>query len=163
MARLVLIDGNALIHRAYHAYPPLTTSEGELVGAVYGFTSILLTVLGNLSPQYVVVCFDRKEPTFRHKKFKEYKIHRKPMDEELVRQIPKVHEIVETLNIPIFEKEGYEADDIIGTITDSILNNRKEKELDVMIASGDMDTLQLVVDDKVRVYTLKKGIKDIII
>ena len=116
MEKLVLIDGHAILHRAYHAYPPLTNSKGELVGAVYGFTSILLTVLKKLHPKYAAVAFDKKSPTFRHKKYKDYKAHRKPMDEDLIKQILPVHEVVEVLSIPIFEVDGYEADDVIGTL-----------------------------------------------
>jgi DNA polymerase-1 len=120
MDKLVLIDGNAILHRAYHAYPPLTTSKGELINAVYGFTSILLTVLRQLKPKYVAVTFDKKAPTFRHKEFKAYKAHRPKMDEELVGQIARVHEVVATLNMPIFEVDGFEADDVIGTLAKQI-------------------------------------------
>ena len=116
MEKLVLIDGHAILHRAFHAYPPLTNSKGELTGAVYGFTSILLAILKKLRPEYAVVAFDKKAPTFRHKKFKNYKIHRKPMDDDLIKQILPVHKVVEDLNIPIFEVDGYEADDVIGTL-----------------------------------------------
>lgn len=114
--RLVLIDGHAILHRAFHAYPPLTTSKGELIGAVYGFTNILLTVLARLHPEFVACAFDKKGPTFRHKKFAAYKAHRPEMDVDLSGQIPRVHQVVEALNIPIFEVEGYEADDVIGTL-----------------------------------------------
>jgi len=147
--RLVLIDGHAIIHRAYHAYPPLTTSKGEIVGAVYGFTSILLTVLQKLQPQFVAVTFDKKAPTFRHKKFKEYKAHRKPVDEQLIGQIPRVHEIVETLNIPVFELDGFEADDMIGTLA-------RQADQEVIIVTGDADALQLV-NNKVKVYMPARG------
>jgi DNA polymerase-1 len=130
MSRLVLIDGHAILHRAYHAYPPLTTSQGELVGAVYGFTSILLTVLAKLHPEYVAVTFDLKEPTFRHKQFKAYKAHRKPMEENLVNQIPRVHRVVEALNIPIFEVKGYEADDVIGTLAKQAVIGARDRSLE---------------------------------
>jgi len=149
MPRLVLIDGHAIIHRAYHAYPPLTTSKGELVGAVYGFTSILLTVLQKLHPEYVAVAFDKKAPTFRHKKFKDYKAHRKPVDEELIGQIPRVHQVVGTLNIPIFELDGFEADDVIGTLA-------RQADKEVIIVTGDADALQLV-NDQVKVYMPARG------
>src|SRR4030042_6886596 len=108
--KLVLIDSNALIHRAYHALPPLTTKKGERVNAVYGFTSVLLNVLNRLKPDYIVATFDLKEPTFRHKEFKEYKATRVKAPDDLYEQIPRVKEIVKAFNIPIAEKEGYEAD-----------------------------------------------------
>jgi len=116
MDKLVLIDGHAILHRAFHAYPELTTSKGELINAVYGFTSILLTVLRELGPKYVAVTFDLPKPTFRHKKFEGYKAKRPEVAKELIDQIGRVHQVVETLNIPIFEVEGYEADDVIGTL-----------------------------------------------
>ncbi len=116
MDRLVLIDGHAILHRAYHAYPALTTTKGELINAVYGFTSILLTTLRQLNPKYVVCAFDLAKPTFRHKQFKAYKAHRPKVDEELKNQIPKTKTVVRALSIPIFEKEGFEADDVIGSL-----------------------------------------------
>ena len=150
MSRLVLIDGHAILHRAYHAYPPLTTSKGELINAVYGFTSILLTVLRQLKPKYVVVAFDLAKPTFRHKEFKAYKAHRPKVDQELTGQIPRTHQVVKTLNIPIFEVEGYEADDVIGTLA-------KKAQLDeVIIVTGDRDAFQLI-DNKIKVFVPGKG------
>lgn len=150
MDKLVLIDGHAILHRAYHAYPPLTTSKGELINAVYGFTSILLTVLSQLKPKYVAVTFDRKEPTFRHKEYKGYKAHRPEVDEALINQIGRVHEVVEALNIPIFEIKGFEADDIIGTLA------RQASLKEVIIVTGDQDALQLV-DNKVKVFMPGRG------
>src|SRR4030042_3632643 len=114
--RLILSDSNALIHRAYHALPPLTTKEGELVNAVYGYTSVLLNVLNKFKPEYIVATFDLKEPTFRHKQFKDYKATRVKAPDDLYAQIPRVKEIVKALSIPIAEKEGYEADDLIATL-----------------------------------------------
>lgn len=155
MSKLVLIDGNAIIHRAYHAYPTLTTSKGELINAVYGFTSILLTVLRQLKAEYVAVTFDKKAPTFRHKEFKAYKAHRPKMDEELVGQIGRVHEVVETLNIPIFEVDGFEGDDVIGT-----LSKKAEmlRSTEIIIVTGDYDTTQLI-NDHVRVMMPPRGKK----
>lgn len=155
MPILVLIDGHAIIHRAYHAYPPLTTHKGELVGAVYGFTSILLTVLSRLHPEYVAVAFDKKAPTFRHIKFRAYKAHRKPVDQELIDQIPRVHEVVETLNIPIFEIDGFEADDVIGTLAKQA-GKAKKKSISVNIITGDQDALQLV-NHTIKVYMPPRG------
>ncbi len=149
--KLVIVDGNALIHRSFHALPPLTTKQGVLVNAVYGFTTVLLKMFRELNPTHVVVCFDRKEKTFREKEFAEYKATRVKAPQELYDQIPLVKNLVESFNIPIFEKAGYEADDLIGTITS------KAKEVEKVIVTGDMDTLQLV-DDETSVYTLKKGL-----
>jgi len=182
MDKLVLIDGNAILHRAYHAYPPLTTSKGELINAVYGFTSILLTVLKQIKPKYVAVTFDKKAPTFRHIEYKAYKAHRPKMDEELVGQIDRVHEVVRTLNMPIFEIDGFEADDVIGTLAKKVVDinvianfslrkrklpkvkqacygagkSAKTKELEVIIVTGDYDTLQLV-NKNVRVMMPPRG------
>ncbi|MFA6296564.1 MAG: DNA polymerase I [Patescibacteria group bacterium] len=155
---ILLIDGNALIHRAYHAIPPLTTPNGELVNAVFGFSSVLFRAIKELKPGYIVVAFDKKAPTFRHKIFTEYKATRPAGDKELYRQFPKVREVVEALNIPHFEIAGYEADDILGTLKE------KAKELNIksIIVTGDMDAMQLV-DDNTRVYTLKKGVNDTIL
>jgi len=153
--KLVLIDGNALIHRAFHAVPPLTTQKGELVNAAFGFTSVLLKAIKDLNPSHVVVAFDKKAPTFRHKLYKEYKATRKKAPDELYQQIPLVHQIVEAFNIPAFELKGYEADDIIGTLS-------KKVSIDNVIVTGDMDALQLV-DDDTRVYTLRKGVQDTVI
>ena len=114
--RLLLIDGNAIIHRAYHALPPLTTKKGELVNAVYGFASTLLKVMDKFQPDYIAASFDLKGPTFRHKKFKDYKATRVKAPDELYAQIPKVKEVTRAFGIPIYEKEGFEADDVIGTI-----------------------------------------------
>jgi DNA polymerase-1 len=156
MKRFLLIDGNAIIHRAYHAYPTtLTTTKGELVNAVYGFTSILLTVFRDLKPTYVAVTFDLAAPTFRHKKFEGYKASRPAMDEELVVQIDRVKEVVRTLNIPVFEKEGFEADDVIGTLADKVSKGH-EKKVGVVIVTGDKDALQLV-DNSVKVYLPARG------
>jgi DNA polymerase-1 len=156
-AKFVLIDGHALIHRAYHAIPPLTTKNGELVNAVYGFTSILLNVLRELKPECVAVAMDLPGKTFRHEEYIEYKATRKKTDDELVAQFGRVHEMVETLNIPIFEKEGYEADDVIGT-----LSTKLKSEFDVYIVTGDKDELQLI-DEHVFVYTMRRGFTDTVI
>jgi DNA polymerase-1 len=160
--KLVLLDVHAIIHRAYHALPDFTTSKGEPTGALYGLSTMLLKIIGDLKPDYIIACYDLPKPTYRHEAYKDYKAGRAKADEELVSQLKRSHDIFDALNIPIYAKEGFEADDMIGTITDNILKN-KDENLDIVIASGDMDTLQLVVDDKVRVYTLKKGIKDTII
>jgi len=152
MRKLVLIDGNALLHRAYHAYPPLTTPKGELVGAVYGFSSLMLSVLEKLSPSHVVVAWDVKGPTFRKKSFEQYKAQRGPMEEDLVSQIDRTKEVVEKLNIPQYGIEGYEADDIIGTLSRTAIDEPDEVDVQVVIVTGDRDALQLIKDKKIVVY-----------
>lgn len=155
--KFVLIDSNAIIHRAYHALPPLATKKGEIVNAVYGFTSVLLNVLNKFKPEYIAAAFDLKEPTFRHKEFKDYKATRLKAPDDLYEQIPRVKEIVKALNIPIIEKEGYEADDLIATFARK--TEKLHPDVEVIIVTGDLDTLQLV-DDKVRVFALRKGMSD---
>ncbi len=157
MNRLVIIDGNAIIHRAYHAIPPLTTKDGQIVNAVYGFTSMLLKVWKDLKPDHLAVTFDMAGPTFRHEQFKEYKATRVKADQALYNQIPLVHEVVKAFGLPIYEKKGYEADDVIGTIATAAAGTAE-----VFVVTGDMDTLQLV-QDGVKVYTLRKGLSDIVI
>ncbi len=153
--RLMIIDGNALIHRSFHALPPtIATKKGEMVNAVYGFTTVLLKALRELEPDYVVLTLDRKEATFRHKEYKEYKGKRVKAPDELYAQIPRVKEIATAFGIPIFELAGFEADDLIGTIAKKV-DSRVEK----IILTGDMDTLQLV-DDHTKVYTMSRGLSD---
>lgn len=117
MNRFILIDGNAILHRAFHALPPLTNKDGQMVNAVYGFFSMLLKIIGELKPCYIVVCFDRPKPTFRQTLYVGYQAHRPKMDSELVPQIGFVHKILEKAKISIFEIDGYEADDVIGTLS----------------------------------------------
>lgn len=157
MKTLVLIDANALIHRSFHALPPLTAPSGEIVNAVYGFTMVLLKMLKDLKPDYVAAAFDLPEPTFRHKEYKEYKVTRKKAPEELYLQIPKVKEILGAFGIPVYEKAGFEADDVIGTAASLA---KKKFGVKTIIVTGDMDTLQLV-DKDTSVYGLRKGISDI--
>lgn len=152
MKKLILIDGNALLHRAFHAYPPFTTPKGELVGAVYGFTTLLFSVIEKLSPTHIVVAWDVKAPTFRKKEFSEYKAQRGPMDESLVGQIERTKEVVEALNIPQYGIEGFEADDIIGTLSMVENNKTVDEDMQIIIVTGDRDALQLVNDKKVVVY-----------
>lgn len=157
--KLVLIDGNALVHRAFHALPPLS-QKGEPTNAVYGFTSILLKVIHDLKPDYMIATFDLPAPTFRHNEFAEYKAHRPKTPDELVSQFPKVKEVVSAFNIPIYEMAGFEADDIIGTIAEKL---KQQPDVQCVIITGDLDTLQLVDDKHTIVYTLKKGISDTVI
>lgn len=156
--KIIIVDGNALVHRAFHALPPtMHTKAGQMTNAAYGFVAILFKVIKELRPKYAVVTFDVAKKTFRHEQYKEYKATRTKQPDELYAQIPIVKEIVQALNIPIFEKPGYEADDVIGTLT-KIIDDNFEK----IIVTGDMDTLQLV-DKNTKIFTLKKGIKDTII
>ncbi len=160
--RLIVIDSNSIIHRAYHALPPLTTKKGELVNAIYGFLLVFLKAIREFQPDFIAATFDFPAPTFRHKKFKEYKAKRPPAPEELYQQIPKVKEILKGFNVQIFEKEGYEADDIIGTISKLAPQKQVLPEIETIILSGDLDTLQLV-DSQTKVYVLRKGIKDVVL
>ncbi len=155
---LLLIDGHSLLHRAYHAFPRnLTTSDGELTNAVYGFTRILLSVLRKFNPRFVAVSFDTPEPTFRQQEFAPYKEHRPEMDEELAGQIPKVHEVVKVLGIPIFEVPGYEADDVIGSLAEQAAGaiQHGSAGVETLVVTDDMDMLQLV-GNGTRVYMPKK-------
>jgi len=153
MTKLVIIDGMAILHRAYHAMPPLTTRGGEPINAVYGFVSMLLRVIQDLKPTHLVLCMDRKEPTFRHMAFEEYQSHRPETDKDLVGQFAKAKKVAKAMNIPVYSKAGFEADDVIGTIA------RKIKIDEVIIVTGDKDILQLVSDkEKIRVYLPVKGL-----
>lgn len=156
MKKLVLLDGNAIVHRAFHALPPLTTKKGELVNAVYGFASLLLRVINEIKPDYILATFDLKGPTFRHEEFKEYKATRVKAPDELYAQFGRVKEVARAFNIPVFEKEGFEADDLIGTLVEQ---SAKEIGLENIIVTGDLDTLQLV-NDKTRVYALRRGMSE---
>jgi len=158
--KLVIIDSNALVHRAFHALPPLSSQQGELTNAVFGFTSILIKVINEMKPDYMVACFDLPAPTFRHEEFEEYKAHRAETPEDLIPQFAKVKEVLRAFNIPVFEQAGFEADDLLGTI--SLLSEKQDKNIENIILTGDLDTLQLV-DDNTFVYTLKKGITDTVI
>ena len=161
MKNLILIDGNALVHRAFHALPPtLVSPKGILTNAVYGFTAVLFKMIKDLKPDYIAATFDLAGPTFRHEEFAEYKIHREKAPDELYKQIPLIKELLGDFGIPIYEKEGFEADDVIGTLSEE---GSKEKNLKVIIATGDLDTLQLVKGDKVVVFTMRKGINDTVI
>jgi len=160
--RLIIIDSNSLIHRAYHALPPLTTKKGELVSAVYGFLLVFLKAVREFQPNFITAVFDFPAPNFRHKKFKEYKAKRPPAPAELYQQIPKVKEILEEFKVAIFEKEGYEADDIIGTIAKLASQEQVFPKIEIIILSGDLDALQLV-NSQTKVYTCKKGVKDTVL
>lgn len=149
--RLVLVDGNSLLHRAYHGYPGLRTSEGELVNAVFGFSSMFLKALEQLKPTHVAVAWDVKGKTFRHEISEDYKAGRPKTDQELIDQMDRTKEVVMSLNIPQFGIEGYEADDVIGTLALQAVEEGKDEEKEVIILTGDRDALQLVRGEKIRV------------
>jgi DNA polymerase I len=155
--KLMIIDGHALIHRSFHALPTtLTTKDGTIVNAVYGFTSFLLKAFLEFKPEYVALTLDRKAPTFRHEEFADYKGTRTAAPDELYEQVPIVKEVAKALDIPIFELDGYEADDLIGTITKRA---EAETEFESYIVTGDMDSLQLV-DARTKVYAMSRGLND---
>jgi DNA polymerase-1 len=160
--RLIIIDGNALVHRAYHALPPLTTKKGEIINAVYGFLLVFLKVIKDFQPDFVAATFDLAALTFRHKKFTDYKANRKKAPDELYDQLPKVKEVLKIFNVPIFEKEGFEADDVIGTISESVSKKQSPHKIETFILSGDLDTLQLI-NPQTKVYTFRKGLKDTVL
>jgi DNA polymerase-1 len=153
MTRLMLLDSNGLIYRGYHALPPLTTSKGELVNAVFGFCSILLRGIQDLQPEYVAACFDLPGPTFRHEQFAGYKATRTAMPDDLRSQFPKVREVVAALRIPVYEMAGYEADDVIGTITRDL----DKRGVDTTVVTGDLDMLQIVTEHT-RLMTTRQGV-----
>ena len=156
--RLMLLDGNGLIYRGYFALPPLTTSKGELVNAVFGFCSIVLRGIADIRPDYVAVAFDLQGPTFRHEQYADYKATRQRMPDDLRDQFPKVREVVKALRIPVYELAGFEADDVIGTIT----VDAERRGLDTTIVTGDLDMLQLVTDHT-RLMTTRSGVENTIL
>lgn len=156
--KLVLLDGNALIHRAYHALPPLTTKSGEVVNAVYGFSMTLLAVLEKFKPEYIAASFDLPGGTFRDELYAKYKATRQKAPDDLYAQIPLVKDVVRAFNIPIYEKAGYEADDCVGTIA----RQAEAESVEVIIVTGDNDALQLVTP-LVKVFSIRKGIKDLVL
>jgi DNA polymerase-1 len=160
--RLIIIDSNALLHRSFHALPPLKTKSGQETGAVYGYLLTLFKAIKDLQANYIVACFDTKAKTFRHERFQEYKAKRPATPEGIIFQIPIAKQVLSALNIPVFAMEGFEADDLIATICEITQKNSADKNLEIFIVSGDLDNLQLV-NKTVKVYTLGKGIKDTII
>jgi DNA polymerase I len=157
MKTLLLIDANSIIHRSFHALPPLTTPEGKPAGAIYGIASILLRLWRDERPDYAAALFDRPEPTFRDKMYAEYKAQRPPAADELISQIIEARNLFPAFGIKTFELAGFEADDLIATLAEKF---KKEKDLRVVILTGDRDTLQLVEGDKVVIRTFNKGVSD---
>ena len=151
---LVLFDGNGLIHRAFHALPPFTLRKtGEMVGAVYGFTAIMLKAINDLKPTHYAVAFDKKAPTFRHQMYDEYKATRKETPAELVGQFGRVRELVQAFDIPIFEMEGFEADDLLGTLA----AQANARGIETVIVTGDADLMQLVNEKTTILYPKARG------
>lgn len=160
--RIVLLDSHAIIHRAYHALfaAELTGPNGAPTGALYGLVTMLLKIITDLKPDYIAACYDLPKPTIRHEAFEGYKGTRVKIDDDLSNQLQESRKVFEAFSIPLYEREGFEADDLLGTIAHEL---KGEKDVEVIIASGDMDTLQLVDGKRVQVYTLKKGIQDTIL
>ena len=164
MLRLVIIDGNAILHRAYHALPPLTNTSGQQINAVYGFISMLFRIKENLQPSHLLVCFDRPEPTFRKQLYVGYQAQRPKMDEELISQIDLLKKAITAMHVPMYELAGYEADDIIGSLAfqakksqQSTVNSKQQNIEEIIIVTGDRDMLQLV-DTVVKVYMPIQGL-----
>ena len=154
--KLILIDGNSLVHRAFHAIPPLTTGTGQHTNAVYGFTTMFLRLLEDERPDYLAVAFDKGKVTFRHGEFEDYKANRTETPDELRSQFPLVKELLEAYRVPIFEQEGYEADDLLGTLA----RKAEAEGFSVLIVSGDRDVLQLV-SPRVTVLFTRRGISEL--
>lgn len=158
--RIVLLDTHAIIHRAYHALPDFATSSGRPTGALYGLASMILSIVKDLRPDYIIACYDLPGGTFRNVMYSGYKAHRKDLHDSLIEQIESSKEILSALCVPLYSVPGFEADDLLGTISENL---KKDKNNEIIIASGDMDTLQLVDGKKVKVFTLKRGLTDTII
>ncbi len=161
MTRLMLLDGNGLIYRGYYALleTPLTTSKGELVNAVFGFTNIVLRAIQDVQPDAVAIAFDLGKPTFRHERFEEYKATRQRMPDELRDQFPKVRDVVAALGIPVYEREGFEADDVIATL----VGQAEAAGLETTIVTGDLDMLQLVTERTRLVVSLRGGVANTVV
>ena len=154
--KFILVDGQGLLYRAFYALPQLTTTYGQVVNAAYGFTMILIRLLEEEKPEYMVITFDTPVPTFRHKEFKEYKAHRKKMPDELISQIPLIREIIDNYNIATCSKEGYEADDVIGTLA----KEAEKRDCDTIIVTGDKDAFQLI-SPHTKIMTTVKGVTEV--
>ncbi len=154
--RLVLFDGNAIVHRAFHAFEhatALTSKDGEIVSAVYGFSLMLLKAVTDLKPTYWAIAFDKAAPTFRHIMFDQYKAHRPRTPDELVNQLGRVRQLVDAFHLPVFELEGFEADDLLGTLA----RQASEEDVDTVIVTGDADAMQLVTSRVKVLYPKPRG------
>ncbi|MCQ2603002.1 MAG: hypothetical protein MJ193_03630, partial [Clostridia bacterium] len=148
--KILLIDSNSLIHRAYHALPNLKSTKGVYTGAIYGYLTLLLKLIKEQNPTHIAAAFDLKAPTFRHKAYDGYKATRKPMDAELACQIEPLKNLLDLMNIKVVSLEGYEADDILGTLS-------KRFDDETIIVTGDKDSFQLV-GDTTRIFWTRKGV-----
>lgn len=157
--KFIVIDGNSIVHRAYHALPDLTDKKGEAAGAVYGFILALFKMVKDFEPDYIAACFDTAKPTFRHAEFKEYKAKRPATPEDLKAQLGRVRTLLGDLNIAFFEKEGFEADDLLATVIKKTREEEAGRELVVYVLTGDRDSLQLV-NERTKMYILNRGIKN---
>ncbi|HVV38770.1 MAG TPA: DNA polymerase [Candidatus Paceibacterota bacterium] len=158
--RVVILDTHAILHRAYHAIPDFASSKGEPTGALYGLISILLRIVNDLEPDYIIAAFDLPDPTHRHLAYDQYKATRQKTDDDLVAQIIQSRDVLDAFAIPRYELSGFEADDILGTIAKKL---EKKKNIEIVIASGDMDTLQLVRGEQVQVFTMRTGLTDVVL
>src|SRR4030042_4925258 len=160
--RILIIDANSIIHRAFHALPILTTKKGEITNAVYGFLLVFLKAIKDFHPDYLAACFDLPAPTFRHEKYKLYKAKRPKAPEELYQQIPIIKKVLESFSVPVFEKQGFEADDVIGTLAQLSLRKQILPPIENIIVSGDLDALQLI-NKQTKLFALRKGVKDVVL
>lgn len=152
--KLVLIDGHSILNRAFYGLPDLTNSEGMHTNAVYGFLNIMLKILEEEKPDYFIVAFDVKHPTFRHEMYQEYKGTRKGMPDELREQVPVIQDVLRAMHVPLVMQKGYEADDLLGTLA----RRAESKDMDVSLVSGDRDLLQLASDRiMIRIPKTKRG------
>ncbi len=158
--KLVLLDAHAILHRAYHALPDFSSSKGEPTGALYGLITMLIKITNDLKPDYIAACFDLPDPTHRHVVYEAYKATRAKTDDALIAQLIRARSVFNAFGIPSYEAPSFEADDLLGTAAKQF---EKEKKLHIVIASGDMDTLQLVDGKRVVVYTMRKGMNDIVL
>lgn len=159
MKKLLLIDGNAILHRAYHSIPPFKTARGETTNAIYGFLRMLIDVLKKEKPDYLAIAWDRAAPTFRHEQYAEYKATRQAPPDDLYPQLPRLKEVLAALNIKMLEKDGFEADDILGTLA---RHAQTHPEIITLILTGDRDALQLVTD-RVNIIAPIKGVSSVIL
>jgi DNA polymerase-1 len=155
----VIIDGNSIIHRAFHAMPALTNKKGQSVGAVYGFVLALFRAVTDFGPDYIAACFDTKAPTFRHAEFKDYKAQRPAAAPELVAQIKTTQELLDNMGIAVFAEDGFEADDLIASLVGSARKEPQGGQVDFYVLTGDHDSLQLV-DEHVKAFIINRGVKN---
>lgn len=158
--RLVILDTHAILHRAYHALPDFSSSKGEPTGALYGLVSMLVKIINDLKPDYLVAAYDLPGGTFRHAAYDGYKATRVKAEPDLYIQIDRARDVLAAFSIPVYEAQGFEADDVVGTVVHQL---KKKKDVETIIASGDLDTVQLVDGDKTRVFTLRKGLTDTVL